>query len=540
MAVQGSVLAARGGVMRLPAYVRHPLAAVLARWGRVPGLRTAKATLAAVLSYIAADALNTSHAPILAPLTALLVVQLTVYDTVAQGIQRILSVLAGVLVAVGIATFVGLSWWSLGAVVAVSLVLGQLLHLGPHAVEVAVSGMLVLAVGGASAEGAAAGRVYETLVGAAVGVAVNFAVAPPVNVLPASAAIGELAARLAEFLRGLAGELRTGWSRAAADRWLSEARGLGPYVARADLSLARTEQSALLNPRGEEVREAQPRLRTALTAIEYCYIAVRTLCREIFDRTLYLPPHLETEAYGPQTRAALAGVLERAAEAMSDVAEAAAGDEPVETARSKVEQHLAELHRRRDRLGQLLLVDPHADAAAWQQHGALLATIDRLRVEIEAAVRPAAGPWRPPLVAEGPRQAVRRVIDAAAEDALPLLTERPRQAVRRVIDVAAEAAANAAAAAEAGAHSAANDLRALGRRAPDAGTAAEAEKLAADAAGAADAAAAAHAAAELAAEAAAADAAMIAAEAEAGPAGTEHDRPDDEPGQRGDDGQRPD
>ena len=116
--------------MRLPTFLRHPRTAVLARWGRVPGLRTAKATLAAVLSYVAADLRHTTDAPILAPLTALLVVQLTVYDTVAQSIQRILSVLAGVLVAVGIATFVGLSWWSLGAVVAMSLVVGQLLRLG--------------------------------------------------------------------------------------------------------------------------------------------------------------------------------------------------------------------------------------------------------------------------------------------------------------------------------------------------------------------------------------------------------------------------
>ena len=162
--------------MRLPAYLRHPRTAVLARWGRVPGLRIAKTALAAVLSYLVADLLNTTEAPILAPLTALLVVQLTVYETVAQGLQRILSVLAGVLVAVGIATFVGLTWWSLGAVVAVSLAVGQFLRLGPHTVEVPVSAMLVLAVGGAGAEGAATGRVYETLVGAAIGIAVNFAV----------------------------------------------------------------------------------------------------------------------------------------------------------------------------------------------------------------------------------------------------------------------------------------------------------------------------------------------------------------------------
>jgi hypothetical protein len=358
------------------------------------------------------------------------------------------------------------------------------LRLGPNAIEVPISAMLVLAVGAAGAEGAAVGRVYETLVGAAVGVVVNFAVAPPVHVRPAGTAIGDAAGRLAEFLRGLAGELRAGWSRAAAERWLTEARALGPYLSRADQSLARAEQSALLNPRGDEVREAQPRLRNALTALEHCYILMRTLCREIFDRTYYLPSDLEKEAYGPEARAALADVLECAAEAMSGVAEVATGTGPVEAARARVLEHLTELHIRRDRFGRLLLIDPQADAAAWQQHGALLAAVDRLRVELEAAVRPSSEPWRP-----------------------PLLTDRPRQAVRRVIDVAAEAATNAAAAAEA----AADELRAVRHPAPDA--AVQARGAAMEAAAAAGAAAVAHAAAEVAAE--------VAAEAESEASATE-------------------
>jgi hypothetical protein len=73
-----------------------------------------------------------------------------------------------VLLAVGIATVVGLTWWSLGAVMAVSLVVGMFMRLGLHLVEVPISAMLVLAVGGAGAEGVALGRVYETLVGAAI------------------------------------------------------------------------------------------------------------------------------------------------------------------------------------------------------------------------------------------------------------------------------------------------------------------------------------------------------------------------------------
>src|SRR5690349_10841036 len=284
--------------MRLTTYLRHPWSTVLARWGRIPGIRTAKVTLAAVLSYVAADLLNTTASPILAPLTAILVVQVTVYQTVAEGLQRVLSVLAGVLVAVGLATVVGLSWWSLGAVVAVTLVLGQLLRLGPHTLEVPISAMLVLAVGGAAAQ-AAAGRVYETLIGAAIGIAVNFAIAPPVHVESAGSAVAGLTTRLGDFLRSLAAQLRDGWSRHAAQNWLTAARGLGAAVLEADNSLVRAEQSAVLNPRGGQVRVAQPRVRTALTAIEYCTVVIRALCREVFDRTFYLPPELEAEVYPP-------------------------------------------------------------------------------------------------------------------------------------------------------------------------------------------------------------------------------------------------
>lgn len=65
--------------MRPTTYLRHPWAAILARWGRIPGIRTAKVTLAAMVAYLGADLLHTTAAPILAPLTALLVVQLTVW-----------------------------------------------------------------------------------------------------------------------------------------------------------------------------------------------------------------------------------------------------------------------------------------------------------------------------------------------------------------------------------------------------------------------------------------------------------------------------
>jgi hypothetical protein len=361
-----------------------------------------------VLALLAAEWLHTSDHPVLAPLTALLMVQLTTYKTVAHGLGRIGSVLAGVLVAVAVANVIGFTWWSLGAVVAGSLVVGRLLRLGSHLFEVPITAMLVLEVGGTGQ--LAASRMYETLVGAVIGVAVSALIAPPLYMQPASDAIGELAGRMARFARDCAAGLRGSWSRAAADHWLGEARALRAEVVHADRALARAEESARLNLRGRQAREAQPRLRTALTGLEHAYVTLRSLCRALLDRTYFVPDHEEATAYRRVEREALADVLDSAAAAFEDVVSVAAGAEDPDAARAAVEAHLAELHRRRDALSELLRVDAQVDPGAWQQHGALLAAIDRLRIEVEAAVREPDASWRPPSMATGPREAVRRLV----------------------------------------------------------------------------------------------------------------------------------
>jgi len=389
--------------------------ATLFRRGRRPGLRTAKTTLAAVLSFILAQHLGTSPAPVLAPLTALLVVQLTMYETVASGLQRVASVVAGVLIAVGVASYVGLTWWSLGAVVAASLIIGRLLRLGAHLLEVPISAMLVLAVGGA--EGAALDRVYETLIGAGVGVAVNVVIAAPLYVQPASDALGELAERMAAFLKQLADQLDAGWSRESADRMLNEARRLGDDVAHADRTLARAQDSARFNPRIAQAREALPRLRTGLTGLEHTYVTIRNLCRSLLDRTYFVPSEQAETAYDAQVGSVLAQVLQAAADAIGHVSVVTSGTEAQDAARTEVDRRLSELHRRRDRLAELLHEESRADRAVWQQPGALLTDLDRMRIEVEAAVRPPEQAWRPPPVIEGQRRALRRILAAVRQRA---------------------------------------------------------------------------------------------------------------------------
>ena len=85
--------------------------------GAAPGLRTAKTTLAAVISWELALRLPGTTPPVLAPLTALLVTQLTLVKTITGSFQRVASVTAGVFLALLVADVLGLHWWSVGLVI---------------------------------------------------------------------------------------------------------------------------------------------------------------------------------------------------------------------------------------------------------------------------------------------------------------------------------------------------------------------------------------------------------------------------------------
>jgi erythromycin esterase-like protein len=93
------------------------------------------------------------------------------------------------------------------------------------------------------------------------------------------------------------------------------------------------------------------------------------------------------------------------------------GAQSLEAAQLEVDRRLAELHRRRDQLAELLLKESAADRAVWQQHGALLTDLDRMRIEIESALRPPEQGWEPPPVIERQRRALRQMVAAARKSA---------------------------------------------------------------------------------------------------------------------------
>ncbi|MDX6348076.1 MAG: hypothetical protein QOF84_2866 [Streptomyces sp.] len=352
-------------------------------------VQSLRSTVAGVLAYVVALQLSPNPVPLTAPLTALLVVQVTLYTTLKTGWRRVLSVIAGVLIAVALGDLMGLNWWSLGLIILASLVVGHIIRVDEFVAEVAISGMLILGVTNRGGEGW--DRVLETVIGAVVGVLLNLLFAPPVFVQPAGEAVEELARRLRGLLLRIGRELREGASRERTVSWLYEARRLDNEIARFDESLRRAEESTKLNPRVRRAKGAMTRLilRSGLDTLEVCTVVLRTLCRSLAD--LAEDRGNQESVYDAAVSAVLDELLAHIADAVDSfgrliTAQVSAG---AERAEAELEQALHDGREDRERIAALLRDEAEmgGEWRSWELHGALLANIDRLLDELDVEKR---------------------------------------------------------------------------------------------------------------------------------------------------------
>ncbi|WP_338675234.1 aromatic acid exporter family protein [Streptomyces sp. SCSIO 30461] len=361
----------------------EPLRQFVRRHREPAVVQTVRSTAAAVISYVVALQLSNEALPLTAPLTALLVVQVTLYSTLTTGIRRVNAVVAGVLIAIGFSSLVGLTWWSLGLVILASLVIGRFVKVGEFVPEVAISAMLVLGVTQVTAT--AWDRVLETLIGAVVGLAFNVLFVPPVWVNDASQAIDGLAARMRNLLAHMSEQLgeHTPVERAAAQ--LHEARRLDHDISHVDAALRQAEESLRLNPRVKEPVLSRLVLRTGLDALEICAVILRVSCRTLTDLAKTQP---SGTLFPPPVTGALQELYAHLSTAIGDfvVLITTQVAENAEEAEERLAAELAAGRRSREHLA-LLLLGIRAESAHWQLHGALLAEADRILDELDVEKR---------------------------------------------------------------------------------------------------------------------------------------------------------
>lgn len=139
-----------------------------------------KTALSAGLSWAIANNLLGTPYPIFAPLAAMLVIQVAIFDTIERAVYRVLGTIGGVIIGLLISILLNVNVLSIALVVLFSFALSRALHFPPYLIlQVAISALLVLFFSQNSGTEYIWGRIFETLIGAAVAVIINIFILPP-------------------------------------------------------------------------------------------------------------------------------------------------------------------------------------------------------------------------------------------------------------------------------------------------------------------------------------------------------------------------
>lgn len=244
-----------------------------------------KTSVAVIVAWLLSNLLLGQQLPIFAAIAALLVVQPSVNQSLAKGVERSIGVILGVLLAYGAGIVFGVSTWIVLAIVVVSLLLAWALRLTPgSANQIPISAMLVLAIGGAQNTEYAIERVLETLIGCVVGLLINALIVPPVLSGPAHHAVVRLATLIAATLDALAVALTRPQTTAELATMLENARALRPLQLQAQAAITGAEESLLLNPRRGVHRQSIESDQVLMRKLAILVTRVLGLARAVHDR----------------------------------------------------------------------------------------------------------------------------------------------------------------------------------------------------------------------------------------------------------------
>lgn len=261
-----------------------------ARALRVPGrerrilVQTAKATLAATAAWLLATLVLKLPQPFLAPYAAIFLVEATVYRSLRGWLQQVGSVATGVLLAAVAGQLISSQAVALAVVVFVGLLAGNWRRFGDAGVWVGVTGMLLVSYGTARDPALLGDRLLETALGAAIGVAVNTLIFPPLYGERLATATDRLATALAGLLESLSDVVRVD-DPGDLDDLLTRSEDTRSQVLAAEEAVGLTREGRMLNlrrgrPTSGAGHERPLRTLTALwPAVAQLVSAVRTTTR---------------------------------------------------------------------------------------------------------------------------------------------------------------------------------------------------------------------------------------------------------------------
>jgi uncharacterized membrane protein YgaE (UPF0421/DUF939 family) len=340
-----------------------------------------KAGLAAGLAWGIARLVTDVPNPLLAPLTAIVTVRVSVRSSVSRAVLRSLAVALGVLLALALGDTIHLNGVTIGLLVAGSLAIAELLFRLPlwAATQVPISILVVL--GAVATPDRADGwrRAVDTMIGAAVGVAVSLLL-PASRRVDARQTLDRLADGLERTLDTMGQGLGEPWTSDDTTEWRREAHiARDRLVQQALEAVGDSREAARWNHRDRRHVDELGRYEELAQRSERAAIGVSSIART-FDEFA----HRSDEAHRPLPRlAALVLALARGIRAVVNEglgeADAAEVDAAITDVRAKREECMAGA-RRRARLALESDVSSEDDrsAAEWLGYAAVLVHVDRI------------------------------------------------------------------------------------------------------------------------------------------------------------------
>ncbi|MFV0131369.1 FUSC family protein [Streptomyces sp. HMX112] len=225
-------------------------------------VQSLKAAGAAILAWAVAGWWWQAPLALMAPWTAVALVQSTVYRSVRAGLQQVVLIFAGTVLAAGAVQLTGDTMAAMAIVLPLTALLGNYSRFGDQGVYASTTALFVLVYGSYSGFDIVH-RLLETLLGAAIGIGVNALVLPPVHLRHARESLHRVPRDGAELLRAMAEGIERGHGQHDAQEWHSRARRFASYLG--DLRTARTwaRESHRFNPAGRIRRRGEPGLPSA-------------------------------------------------------------------------------------------------------------------------------------------------------------------------------------------------------------------------------------------------------------------------------------
>ncbi|MFH8410247.1 aromatic acid exporter family protein [Streptomyces sp. NPDC018019] len=250
-----------------------------------------KSTLAATIAWFFSYNLLEAESPAFAPFSAVLIMQVTVYQSLLQSLRYVGAVATGVAVQAALGYLAGPDLLTFALVAVVALTIGRWPALGSQGSQVATAAFFafstyVTAPAGLGKITHLAQIILLVLIGCGVGVIVNVTLVPPLRYRSAEHGIHTLARALCDLVSDMYPAMRQGeMEEERISHWRGRAEQTGELIRQAENRLRTARESLYFNPRSRLGRYRDPKgfegYGAVLKALERTMYQMASLIRSL-------------------------------------------------------------------------------------------------------------------------------------------------------------------------------------------------------------------------------------------------------------------